>query len=421
MIALVDCNNFFVSCERLFNPKLVGKPVAVLSSNDGCVIARSNELKALGVAMGAPAFECADIFKKYKVITLSSNFTLYADISSRVMQVLGQWCGDVEEYSIDEAFLKLPASIQTIDQALDLGQKLRDAVLKSTGIPVSIGIAPTKTLAKAANKAAKKNLALNSVHCVTQSEHIQTLLHGMPVRDIWGIGHAYEQLLIKNKIITAYQLTQCADAWIKKNMTMVGLKMVWELRGKPCLTIQDCIQPAKSIIRSRSFGMVVTGKQDMQQAIAVHAARAGEKLRAAHQVTGHITVFVVLRLLAGMPWRNEYRSCTIQHTSHSPDLINTTKQLLESLFQQGYEYKKCGIVFTDLLQQDQLQASLLDIPSNPKSLQAMQVMDTLNQRMGPNTVYFAAMGTIRSWQAKRNHKSQDFTTDWNQLPKVKIG
>lgn len=421
MIALVDCNNFFVSCERLFNPKLLGKPVVVLSSNDGCVIARSNEAKALGIAMGVPAFQCTDIFKKHGVITLSSNFSLYADISSRVMQVLHTLCGDVEEYSIDEAFLKISRLVRH-DQLEQFGHEIRQTVLRWVGIPVSVGIARTKTLAKAANSGAKKNPTYKSVCCFLNSQTEQHFLQQMPVRDVWGIGSAYEMLLHKNGIKSAYQLIGYPDDWIRKHMTIVGLKTVWELRGKPCLTIQDHIQPAQSIIRSRSFGIIVTKKSDLDEAIACHAARAGEKLRHAQQVAGYLSVFVIKRLFTGAPWRSEYRACALSFTSYSPHLIAAARSLMAPLFEDGYQYRKCGVILSNLISQHHQQNSLTDPPTDQnKAHTIISLVDRLNKRFGKNTVYFAAMGNGRTWQAQRKLKSPNFTTEWDEIPKAKIG
>ncbi len=290
LTALVDCNNFYVSCERVFQPYLENRPVVVLSNNDGCVIARSNEAKALGIAMGAPAFKMKAEFRRQGVRVFSSNYTLYADMSDRVMAVLGLLSPDLEIYSQDEAFLVLSGRTPAALEAR--ARHIRATVRQWTGIPVSIGLAPTKTLAKVANKIAKKDPAGNGVVCIDQNSDLDGLLSTIPVGDIWGIGRQYTKMLHRYGIFTADGLVRMPEPWIKKRMTVNGVRIARELRGQVCLGIKTESAPAKSLIRSRSFGRLVTDRADLEQAVSVHVHRAAEKLRQAGQVAHCLHVFV---------------------------------------------------------------------------------------------------------------------------------
>jgi DNA polymerase V len=281
--SLIDCNNFYVSCERVFNPKLEGKPVIVLSNNDGCVIARSNESKALGIGMGVPVFKCKDLIKKHKIQVYSSNYTLYADMSQRVMDTLAQFTSDVEVYSIDEAFLSLSEfmSLNLTEYARDI----RSTVKRWTGIPVSIGIGSTKTLAKVANKLSKRNPQYGGVFDITSHTQMNELLEQIRVEDIWGIGRQYTKLLNQNGIYTALQLKNASDTWIRKHMSVSGLRTVWELRGISCIPLEEAPPSKKAIISSRSFGRPVESLEELKEAIASYISRASEKLRAQQSVT----------------------------------------------------------------------------------------------------------------------------------------
>lgn len=297
---LADCNNFFVSCERIFAPHLLEKPVVVLSSNDGCVIARSNEAKALDIPMGAPFFKFEHFFQQHNVQVLSSNFALYSDISSRIMYILHEYATDVEVYSIDEAFVFFPpqptefAQISEEKNYYELyAQFVRKRIKQKTGIPLSFGIGPTKTLAKIANSLAKKDSNLHGVCDLTDHPQLDAILQTITVGDIWGIGHRYSAMLEQQGIKNAYQLKNCDDHWIRKKMSIVGLKTVMELRGKVCFSLQDDIpSPNKSLIVSRSFGKRVTELSELKEAVATYMSRAAEKLRAQQSVACSITTFV---------------------------------------------------------------------------------------------------------------------------------
>src|SRR4029434_9630627 len=289
MFALLDCNNFYVSCERLFQPALLGKPVVVLSNNDGCVIARSDEAKALGIPMGLPAFKLADLVKAHPIEVYSSNYTLYGDLSARVMTTLTQWTPDVEVYSIDEAFLKfatLPPAALTV-----YGQSMRATIQQWTGIPVSIGIAPTKTLAKLANRLAKRSP--QGVVTLTASSEIEATLACTRVEDIWGIGPGYTRRLKLYDIRTAMQLRDANDRWIRQQLGVVGQRTVWELRGISCLPLELCPPPKQSLMVSRSFGRPITSLTEMREAVATYTTRAAEKLRRHDVAAGVVTVFLM--------------------------------------------------------------------------------------------------------------------------------
>jgi DNA polymerase V len=293
---LIDCNNFFVSCERVFNPALKNKPVIVLSSNDGCVIARSNEAKLLGIPMGIPAFQCADLVKKHNIQVFSSNFALYGDMSNRIMYTLAQYVTALEIYSIDEAFLFIPEVTQSEElnnfYYTEYAQFLRKKVLQHTGIPISIGIGPTKTLAKVANKIAKKNSEHNGVFDITHRDK-DTILEQLDVRDIWGIGSRYAKFLHAYGIHTARDFMHSNEQWIKKKLTVFGHKTLLELRGVSCLHVEEITSEKKSITVSRSFGRSVTSYIELQESVAHYISMAAQKLRAQNMAAGVITVFII--------------------------------------------------------------------------------------------------------------------------------
>ena len=325
---LIDCNNFFVSCERIFNPKLVGKPVVVLSNNDGCVISRSNEAKALGIGMGQAAFECESIIKKHNVYVFSSNFTLYADISARVMQTLAELATDIEVYSIDEAFLYVHPS----RNGTDYGQYMRMLVKQRTGIPIAIGIGQTKTLAKIANKLAKKKPQYNGVFDITNHPDTDTLLASLPVRDVWGVGRQYEKLLLSAGITTPRDLKYAPDKWVRKKMTIVGLKTVMELRGIACIDLAEEIPAKQSITVSRSFGRLVTTKREVQEAIATYIIRAAQKLRKDKLLASVVTVFVsTSRYHDQQRYFNSMSVVCPLATDYTPHLLEAAEICLEGL------------------------------------------------------------------------------------------
>ncbi len=427
--ALADCNNFFVSCERVFNPKLVGKPVVVLSSNDACVIARSNEAKQLGIKMGQPAFECRYLFQKYKVIVYSANFALYGDMSSRVMQALTEYSTDIEVYSVDEAFLHFPTMLKdykSIDEERtyfqQYGQYVRKNVTQKTGIPLSIGLGPTKTLAKIANHIAKKNPQFNGVFDITNHPEADAWLQKIDVSEIWGIGYRYAKFLHNYNIKNVYQFIQCSDQWIRKNLTINGLKTVTELRGTPCFSLDDIPNSKQSITVSRMFGRNVSEIDALQEGVASHATIAGEKLRSEKSIASLMTVFVCYT--HQFESQRFYNSHTIEldmPTSYTPTLINYANQCLAKLFKKGFIYKKVGIILEGLYPADFIQLNtFIQQPNTEKQNQIIEAVDTVNKKMGRNKVFFAAAGIKQSWQTKRAFKSQAYTTNWNELLTIKI-
>lgn len=424
---LVDCNNFYVSCERVFDPTLHKKPVVVLSSNDACVIARSNEVKALGVKMGAPAFECEELFKKHKVLVYSANFALYGDMSSRVMRTLTECATDIEIYSVDEAFLFVPnynnACTSQETYYLAYAHYIRMRVKQETGIPVSVGIGRTKTLAKVANRLAKKNPQYNGAFDITDHPNIDKLLESVDVGDIWGIGHRYAKLLQHHKIMNARDFKYADDNWVRKNMTIMGLKTLLELRGISCLPLTDCPEPKQSITVSRSFGQKVTELRHAKEALASYVSAAAEKLRAQHSLTANLTVYAVTNSYHDP--LNYFQSAHIQlpmATDYTPDLITASHICLEKIFKRGLLYKKVGVLCTDLVPNDFLQISTI-VPIKKtieKQTRWITTIDNINNKLGRNKLFFAAVGIEQPWKMYQSRKSACFTTNWHELLTINI-
>ncbi|MEM6838645.1 MAG: Y-family DNA polymerase [Cyanobacteria bacterium P01_C01_bin.120] len=409
-IALVDCNNFYVSCERVFNPRLEGQPVIVLSNNDGCAVARSNEAKALGIKMGAPVFQIQDLIRQHHVHVMSSNYALYGDLSNRVMQTLQTFTPDVEVYSIDEAFLGLTGTISKNALAL-----LRATVHRWTGIPVSIGVASTKTLAKIANRQAKQGNGI----CLL--DHPEPHLANLPVSKVWGIGRRSTQKLQARGIQTALDLQQADLHWIRQQMGIVGVRIVQELRGIPCLPLDLIPQPRKTCCVSRSFGQPVTDLQDLREAIAAHTARASYKLRRDQLMTSLLTVFIATnRFSQDEPY---YRNAaTVALPSPTNDAITLTKaalRALEPLYRVGDRYQKAGVWLSELSPANQMQRDLFINPHDQeKSRKRMTVVDSLNQQFGAGTVRCAAEGLQQPWRTRVQRRSPRYTTQWDELLQV---
>ena len=419
VFALVDCNNFYVSCERVFNPKLEGRPVIVLSNNDGCAVARSEEAKAF-IPMGAPAFKYEDILKKNNITVYSSNYTLYSDMSERVMSTLSRFTPEIEIYSIDEAFLNLTGFINY--NLTEYAKEIRATVKKWTGIPTSIGIGPTKTLAKIANKLAKKNRMCNGVFDITAHPRIDDFLQTVDVEDIWGVGRQYTKFLKRHGIHTAFDLKNAPDYWVKKNMSIVGLRTVWELRGIPCIELEEVSEPNKQIIRSRSFGRPVESLEELKEAVSTHTTRAGEKLREQGLVASYISTFIETnRFKPEDPqYGNSSGRTLTEPTSYTPELIRYAIANLERIYKQGYRYKRAGVVLMGLVPQEQIQLNLLH-PARPynRDNALMNSVDRINSHWGSDTIRLAACGIKQAWQMRRSRLSRRFTTNWNELQNVK--
>lgn len=411
--ALVDCNNFYASCESVFNPALRNQPVVVLSSNDGCIIARSKEAKALGVPMGAPAFQCKDLFLQHKVITCSSNFALYGDMSQRVMQTLSQFSPDLEIYSVDEAFLKIENK-----GASNYAQTIRNTVLKWTGLTVSIGIAPTKTLAKAANAWAKKR---EGVFNLLDPRDQKKILDQMSVGEIWGIGRRLTQHLARFGIRTAWEFCQADDCWIKKHLSVVGLRTAWELRGISCLELDEAEPSKKSIMSSKSFGKPQTDFNAIAEALASYTSRAAEKMREQSSAASSMEVFLITHFKPEEPAKTVYTQIILpQPTDYAPDLIYFAKRGLETLFRKGQIYRKTGILLGGLVPNQSCQLDFFNGGKavNKKHQQVMEVVDQANHLFGRRVLRFAAEGTKQEWKTRLSMRSPRYTTSWNELLKV---
>ncbi len=419
LFALVDCNNFYASCERVFNPRLNGKPIVVLSNNDGCVIARSNEAKVLGIPMGAPYFEFADMMKANRVTVFSSNYTLYGEMSQRVMRTLEQFTPELEIYSIDEAFLNLENQIPKLS---DYTHRIKQTVYQWTGIPISIGVAPTKTLAKVANKYAKKHVPKEGYFILNDPSLQETILKNFSVEDVWGIGRQITALLYRNGIRTAWELACADDHWIKKNLSIVGLRTVWELRGISCLPLEESPPPKKSIVRSRSFGCEIFTESDLAEALSCHVASAAETLRSQGGLTSFIEVFLTTSRFKDSFYCNSTHITLPIPSDYTPDLITCAKKGLKKIYRNGFAYKKIGVMLSAISPNQTVQQDLFekDKGRNDKYQLLMELMDKTNAKYGRELLKSAAQGVSRSWAMTRSLSTQHFTTSWDGLLKVKI-
>jgi DNA polymerase V len=420
VFALVDCNNFYVSCERVFNPELAGKPVIVLSNNDGCAVARSNEAKALGIGMGQPFFQIKPIVEANGVRVFSSNYPLYGDMSNRVMQTLAQFTPAMEVYSIDEAFLDLTGFKST--NLADYAREICYTVTRDTGIPVSIGIAPTKTLAKIANRIAKKSPKADGVLDLTSSRYRDLALERTPVQEVWGIGRRLAPFFTSRGIKTALDL-KLAPSWlVQQKMEINGVRMQKELTGEHCYPLEDNPARRKSVSVSRSFRTPVTTFDELSQALALYISRGAEKLRHQESFVENITVYVMTSRFKSQPcYYNSKTAVLPTSSSDTPELIKHGKKLLKQIFQSGKEYTKTGVIFSNLVQDGQVQFDLFDTVNRSKQQKLMQAMDKINARMGSQYLGYAAMGLPgrQPWKAACNHCSPAYTTDWNQLMNVR--
>ncbi len=427
IFALIDCNNFYVSCERAFDPKLEGKPVVVLSNNDGCAVARSNEAKALGVGMGQPYFQFKNEFIKQGGVALSSNYALYGDMSNRVMSIIGEFCEDMEVYSIDEAFVSFDGIPE--DELGDVALQMRKRVLQCTGIPVSIGIAPTKTLAKIANEIAKKDGKKENIYGGVFSlynkpqETVDHHLTAIDVGDVWGVGRQYAKFLKSYQIHTAFDLTKAQDTWVQKNLTIQGLRMVQELRGVRCHNLQFHPDPKKGIASTRMFGRPVTTLKELQEAVALYTTTAAEKLRKEGLVTANIHVFIITNRFQKNSYYNSTMIVLPERTNYTPTLITGALQGLDKIFKAGYEYRKAGVMVTDLSPQDEVPVDLFSLREEVEEERnqkrtIMKRMDGLNRIYGKHTVRVARLGFNQGWWMMRNIRTPRYTTVWEELLRV---
>ena len=415
-IALVDCNSFYVSCERLFNPKIQKKAVVVLSNNDGCVISRSREAKDLGIKMGEPYFKVKELVKKNKVEVYSSNYALYGDISRRVMKVLKTFSPKVEIYSIDEAFIDL----SFIDEkgAEDYGREIRSRVLKWTGIPTSVGIASTKTLSKVANHIAKKEKA----GVIYLNTNIDEKLKKFPIEDVWGVGKQLSKFYHKNNISNAYDLKNVSNTWVKKGTNVLGAKTAMELRGIPCIDLQIDQEKRKNCCVSRSFGRKVKDLNELEESVITHCLNAAEKIRADDQIAKTITVFI-----RTSPFDKNKRyysnSKTIDlaiPTSNSIELIKNAVKALTDIYKYGYAYQKAGIILSGLKDANQNDQNLLTPLLENKSKKLMKAIDYTNTKYGRYAISIAQAGLSKGWKMRREHSSKIDTASFDSLPKIVV-
>jgi|TARA_A100001388_G_scaffold178525_1_gene133641 DNA polymerase V len=415
-IALVDCNSFYVSCERLFNPKIQKKAVVVLSNNDGCVISRSREAKDLGIKMGEPYFKVKELVKKNKVEVYSSNYALYGDISRRVMKVLKTFSPKVEIYSIDEAFIDL----SFIDEkgVEDYGREIRSRVLKWTGIPTSVGIASTKTLSKVANHIAKKEKA----GVIYLNTNIDEKLKKFPIEDVWGVGKQLSKFYHKNNISNAYDLKNVSNTWVKKGTNVLGAKTAMELRGIPCIDLQIDQEKRKNCCVSRSFGRKVKDLNELEESVITHCLNAAEKIRADDQIAKTITVFI--RTSPFDKNRRYYsNSKTIDlaiPTSNSIELIKNAVKALTDIYKYGYAYQKAGIILSGLKDANQNDQNLLTPLLENKSKKLMKAIDYTNTKYGRYAISIAQAGLSKGWKMRREHSSKIDTASFDSLPKIVV-
>ena len=417
VFALVDCNNFYASCERVFNPKLHGKPIVVLSNNDGCVVARSNEAKALGIGMGVPEFQIRPLLRAHKVQVLSSNYTLYGDMSQRVMETLEQFCPDVEIYSIDEAFLNLSGF--TSRNLTDYGHTMRSTVKRWTGIPVSVGIAETKTLAKIANRVAKRTPDTGGVFDLLACPDCDALLGRIAIQDVWGIGPNHARFLAQHGITTALQLRQVDDQWIRTHIGIVGLRLVMELRGVSCLELEQCPAPKQSLTCSRAFGKPISTFTEMEEAVSTYASRVAEKLRGEGLAATVLTVFLTTNEFKDGPQYSNTLTLRLPvATDGTNELIRSALQGITKIYKHGYQYKKAGVMLTGLVPLNRVQSDLFDYQDRERGRRLMGALDAVNERWGTGTLEYASSGITKKWKTQFHRRSPAYTTDWKELPVV---
>ncbi len=418
MIALIDCNNFYVSCERVFNPKLNNKPVVVLSNNDGCAISRSNEAKALGIPMGAPAFKYEELFKKNDVKVFSSNFPLYGDMSSRVMSILSKFTPNIEVYSIDEAFLKFEGFNCDLESYCN---EIKNTVLKWTGIPISIGLAPTKALAKVANRIAKKFPERTSgVYLIDSPNKKENALKWLKIEDVWGIGFQHGKRLRDIKINTAYDFINLEDNWVRKNMSVVGVRLKKELEGKSVLYLEEIRSPKKAIATTRSFEGTITDYEKIKERISTFAVCCAEKLRAQNSNCNSIYVFI--RSNKFQKNKPQYRNgilMTIPFSTNSNMIISKyAVEGLRKIFRKGINYKKAGTIVMGLDSSESYQLNLFE-NENLKHKHLMTTIDFIQKKEGQSKIKLASQDLKKRWKMKQEKLSPNYTCKLKEVINVK--
>ncbi len=420
MYALADCNNFFVSCERLFRPDLNGRPVIVLSNNDGCAIARSNEAKALGIRMGAPFFKISDIVKRHDVAVFSGNMELYGDMSRRVQQTLMEFAPAIERYSIDEAFLDLRGMPDTDFDAL--AKEISRRCLRDTGIPVSVGIAPTKTLAKIASKLCKQYPKLHGGCYMHREQDIEKVLRKFPVTDVWGIGRRFSKHLTERGVTTAFEFASLSKEWVHGLMGTTGLRTWRELHGEACIDFEAGFQAKQSICTSRSFATEIYDFAELAEQVAKFTAMTAEKLRKQGSACGQISVFA---------WTNRFRqdeqpskgsSVAVPFetaTDSTPEMVKVANRALQEIFVRGCGYKKAGVIASAIIPASEVQTALFDTRDHARQHRLMSAIDSINGSMGRDSIIIASQG-FGDIKMRHEHRSPHYTTDWDDLPTVTV-
>ena len=415
MLALADCNNFYASCERVFQPQLEGKPILVLSNNDGCVIARSNESKALGIKMGVPVFQVKNIIEQHNIQLFSSNFTLYGDLSKRVMSTIKQEVKAMEVYSIDEAFMDFSGEGSPLEKGIALKKKVQQHV----GIPISIGIAPTKTLCKVAGLIAKK-YTKSGVFVLKDKAIIERALKWLPVEELWGVGRRHARMLQSVGIKTAYDLCRADDSWVRRRLSVVGLRMVKELRGTPCFPLEENANRKKNICTSRSFGKPVKQLEDLKEALSTYASNCAYKLRKQKSCATRISVFIHTNPFK--PTDKQYKGFTSfkldTPTNDSIELVRLSLQGLEKIYRSDCTYKKAGVIVSEISPQQQQQLSLFDTLNRKKHQAVMTALDNINDKLGKDKVHLAVQGNGRQWKMRQEQLSPCYSTRIEDALKV---
>ena len=419
MFALVDCNNFYASCERVFQPKLENSPVVILSNNDGCVISRSNEAKTLGIPMGAPAFKYLNVFKKKQVNVFSSNYPLYGDMSQRIMKILSMHTPNIEIYSIDEAFLDF-RGFKYYDLEKE-GLLLKQKIKRWTGIPVSIGIAPTKALAKIANKIAKKYVhKTKGIYLIKSEKQISNALKWTKVEDIWGVGKQYKKLLIRNGVVTANDFCKLPDQWVKKNMSILGLRLKKDLKGDSCIGLDEENPDKKSIATTRSFKEVIKKYWEIEERVVTYASICSQKLR--YQNSNCKAIIVFIRTSSHLASKQQYYNSSLVNlpnpTNSAITIAKYANMGLRRIFKKNINYKKAGVILTDLTPSDSKQLNLFQNTGNTHG-DLMKIIDKIHLRFGESLLKLGNQDLNQTWKMRQEHLSYRYTTDIKEIIKVK--
>ena len=419
--ALVDCNNFYAACEKLFRPDLADRPVVVLSNNDGCVVARSKEAKALGIPMGEPEFKVRDLLRRHNVEVFSSNYTLYGDMSARVMTTLEHVCPAVEQYSIDEAFVRFEGAL--LADPVTVARAMRETVLQWTGITVSVGVGATRTLAKIAGDIAKKGDGVCLLPDPT-SQDMEVVLKKTPVGDIWGIGRRLVKKLWAEGVTNAFQLRNMEEQWVRKRLTISGWKTVFELRGISCINEDEAPTPRRTLVSSRSFAKKVYDREALEEAVSSFTARAAERLRKEKLTAGGIEVHIrTSRHIERDAFYGAAKQVPfLKPTSDTGAMLEAARRIMDRIYRQGPAYAKAGVMLFDLTPRSSRQSSLFDaVEADSQRDELMVAMDSVNRRYGSGTLRFGAEGPPQGqadWHMRQDRCSPRMTTDWNELPKA---